>query len=246
MTELNEQRHWYEDWHGKDRSGLPVETMKQSMRLFSLHSALRQIDYVHPLIIGCGQGDELSLVNATSIVAFDLSRKAVTNARRMAPPNYYLQADGMHLPFGDHLFDLVIASEVIEHILVPETMLSEIGRVLRPSGVLVLTTPNWISFFGLARWAGEILLRRPFTSDDQPVDRWRTPASLARLLYAAGFDVIGRRGAWYFPPTGVGMRRLPDRTMAAIFRQMLFAERWLQRALPGMGHMQIVTARRKP
>lgn len=245
MMDLNDQRAWYEGWHSRDRSGLPVEDLKQAMRMFSLHSALCQITYTHPLVIGCGQGDELRFLNATSIVAFDLSRMAVINAREMAPANVYLQADGMNLPFGDHMFDLVIASEVIEHILKPEILLAEVRRVLRPRGTVVLTTPNWISFFGMARLIGETLLRRPFTSDDQPIDRWTTPTLLSDLLHAAGFAVIGRRGAWYFPPTGVGMRRLPDRPIAALFRRMLFVERWLQKALPGMGHMQIVAARRK-
>lgn len=243
MIDLNEQREWYEGWHSKGRSGLPVEDLKQAMRLFSLDAALRQINSTRPLIIGCGQGDELRLLSA-SAVAFDLSRMAVRSAREIAPANSYLQADGMNLPFGDHVFDLVIASEVIEHILQPEKLLAEIRRVLRPHGTVVLTTPNWISLFGLARWAGETLLRRPLTSDNQPVDRWTAPAALVNLLRAADFEVVGRRGAWYFPPTGVRMRRLPDRPMAALFRRMLFVERWLQTALPGMGHMQIVIARR--
>jgi len=245
---LNEQREWYEYWHGSDRPDLPVEHLKQGIRLFAIDSALRQVNYTRPLVIGCGQGDELRLLEAAPVVAFDLSRNAVETAREMLPANAYLQADGMRLPFTDDSFDLVISSEVIEHILEPEKMLVDVARVLRPGGTLILTTPNWHSFFGLARWLGETLLRRPFTSDDQPVDHWSTPASLAKLLAAAGFDVTARRGAWYFPPTGVGMRRLPDKLMAALFKRVLPVERWLQRSLPGKGHMLVVTATlpRKP
>lgn len=242
INDLNEQRQWYDNWHSSGPHELPVETLKQAMRLFALEAELRQHDYRRPLIIGCGTGDELRLTDAPSIVAFDLSRTAVHNARTLVPSACYLQADGMRLPFSDNTFDLALSSEVLEHILQPEKMLAEVARVLQPGGKLVISTPNWRSFFGLARWMGETLLRRPFTSDDQPVDRWATPSSLTALLHSARFAVISQRGAWYFPPTGVGMRRLPDHTMAALFKRLLPAERRLQRVAPGLGHLLIVTA----
>jgi SAM-dependent methyltransferase len=46
------------------------------------------------------------------------------------------------LPFPDNQFDLVWCSEVIEHLNNPAFTISEIERVLRPHGSLLLTTPN--------------------------------------------------------------------------------------------------------
>lgn len=48
-------------------------------------------------------------------------------------------------PFDDESFDVVTCFEVLEHLAIdPMAMMSEINRVLRPGGLLVLTTPNAI------------------------------------------------------------------------------------------------------
>ena len=54
-----------------------------------------------------------------------------------------------HLPFEDACFDLVTANMVVEHLEEPETALKEFFRVLRPSGLFVLHTPNKIGYSSL-------------------------------------------------------------------------------------------------
>jgi 2-polyprenyl-3-methyl-5-hydroxy-6-metoxy-1,4-benzoquinol methylase len=239
---LDEQRQWYESWHQKGPSTYPVENMKQAMRLESLAEGIKSIRVQSVLFVGCGQGDELRLVEAKMIVAIDLSHAAVLQAQTVKPQESYLQADGMKLPFSNASFDTVITSEVIEHILEPSVMLAEIHRVLVKGGKLIVTTPNQQSFFGLARKLGEFVLRRPVTSDEQPVDNWSSPSSLKSLLHKAGLAVDLERGAWYFPPTGLGKKRLPDKIMASLFTVFLPLERWLQAALPGWGHLLLMVA----
>src|SRR5260370_12107764 len=63
------------------------------------------------------------------------------------------RSDAEHLPFDDSSFDVVVMSEVIEHLLRPERAVWEVARVLRPGGALVLTTNN----------ASELPLRSPLT-----------------------------------------------------------------------------------
>lgn len=48
-------------------------------------------------------------------------------------------------PFESHFFDVVFAGEVIEHTTNDDVFLSEIYRVLKPEGILILTTPNLVS-----------------------------------------------------------------------------------------------------
>lgn len=45
-------------------------------------------------------------------------------------------------PFDNEMFDAVFAGEIVEHIFDIDMMLSEIHRVLKPNGILVVTTPN--------------------------------------------------------------------------------------------------------
>jgi 2-polyprenyl-3-methyl-5-hydroxy-6-metoxy-1,4-benzoquinol methylase len=51
------------------------------------------------------------------------------------------------LPFADNEFDLIWCAEVIEHLLTPPLTIAEFKRVLKPEGIVVMTTPNqgfWI------------------------------------------------------------------------------------------------------
>ncbi len=52
--------------------------------------------------------------------------------------------DGTAMPFGNGVFDRVIAAEVLEHVGDDQRALHEIARVLRPGGLLAVTVPAWL------------------------------------------------------------------------------------------------------
>jgi len=52
--------------------------------------------------------------------------------------------DATRMPFRDDTFDIVIASEVMEHIPADEVAIGEVARVLRPGGVAAVTVPAWL------------------------------------------------------------------------------------------------------
>ena len=54
----------------------------------------------------------------------------------------YVRASGMRLPFKDGVFDTVFAIDVIEHVPDERELIMEALRVLRPTGRVILTTPN--------------------------------------------------------------------------------------------------------
>jgi SAM-dependent methyltransferase len=101
--------------------------------------------------LGCGSGvilcDVLKHKPRWAGNALDISPAAIDYAERLS---LYKQVnaradfrvgDMAQLPYRDEALDLVISSEVIEHAPDPQRVMSEIARVLRPKGKLVLTIP---------------------------------------------------------------------------------------------------------
>jgi SAM-dependent methyltransferase len=95
---------------------------------------------------GCGTGyGTAELANgAIETTGLDLSSDAIEYARgHYARHNTkYIAASCLELPFPDRSFDLVVAFEVIEHLADFRRFLDESARVLAPSGVFIVSTPN--------------------------------------------------------------------------------------------------------
>lgn len=94
---------------------------------------------------GCGSGYGVAeLPNAAAVVAMDISADAVQHGRGAfsRPGVHFTQGACEALPFADASFDLLVAFEVIEHLEHWRRMLAEARRVLRPSGILLVSTPN--------------------------------------------------------------------------------------------------------
>ena len=96
------------------------------------------------LDLGCGLGDlTADLAGVASVVGVDVAEAALRRAQARHPELTFLRApiDGQ-LPLEDNAFDVVWSSEVIEHVADTARWLSEVRRVLRPRGRLLLTTPS--------------------------------------------------------------------------------------------------------
>jgi len=101
--------------------------------------------------LGCGPGMILSdvlLRNPNwSGDGLDISRAVTEYASKLAAQKgvgdraHFSTGDIVSLPYRDACFDLVIVSEVLEHVPAIETSLSEIARVLRPGGKLAVSVP---------------------------------------------------------------------------------------------------------
>ena len=97
--------------------------------------------------VGTGEGDLDRVlarfgarVDALDVHAGDVATARALNAD-LAHVHYTVQS-GERLAFPDATFDLACCSEVIEHVEDPRALLSELRRVLRPGGHLVLTCPS--------------------------------------------------------------------------------------------------------
>jgi ubiquinone/menaquinone biosynthesis C-methylase UbiE len=96
------------------------------------------------LEVGCGEGRGISLVlaQAATYSAIDKIQSVVESLKKKFPEGRFHSGNIPPLGFAANSFDLVLCFQVIEHIADDHLLLKEIHRVLRPGGVLLMTTPN--------------------------------------------------------------------------------------------------------
>ena len=93
---------------------------------------------------GCGTGygtANLAEV-AKSIVGVDISKDALRWAKKRYPTINYREMDVHHLDFPDNSFDFVISTENFEHLSNQSRHTAELARVVRPTGLVIVGSPN--------------------------------------------------------------------------------------------------------
>lgn len=95
---------------------------------------------------GCGNGKilkEIKKINPKAkLIGLDVSEIALQEAKRNLPEvEFYKIIDGEKFPLNDDVADFIFSSEVVEHIYDTENAFSEIARVLKANGKILLTTP---------------------------------------------------------------------------------------------------------
>ncbi len=98
------------------------------------------------LDLGCNSGYGTHLLSQTCnrVTGADVSPEAIktANAKYHHDNLSFQLIDGISLPFESASFDVISSFQVVEHIADYDAYFSEIHRVLKPDGILLLTTPN--------------------------------------------------------------------------------------------------------
>ncbi len=113
----------------------------------------RRIDWVISMLygsvldVGCGEGMLTQFtvaqpyVDKRNIIGVDPSLDLLRFATHWHTPAHFVNSFGEYLPFRDGVFDCVVAAELIEHVIEPGTLIDECRRLLKPMGLLIVTTP---------------------------------------------------------------------------------------------------------
>lgn len=132
------------------------------------------------LDIGAGTGRWLQYMeskNAAFLGAIDISDESLD---RCAPICQKVQLADIESDF----FDVVLATEVIEHIFNPQQFISEILRVIKNNGLILMSTPNVVSFISRIRMVLGFL--PPVIGQDETHVRFYRQTDLIRLFSSFG------------------------------------------------------------
>ncbi|URA10912.1 class I SAM-dependent methyltransferase [Thermospira aquatica] len=144
LEEFNSER--YDDDHSMD-----IHSSNNYLRYHLIYKHIKE--YVEKnkrdvevklLDVGCGPGHLatfLSPLKNLTLYGCDISEKSLALAKEKGMNTVKCNL-WETLPFPDGFFDIVVATEVIEHIYDTEHFIREIKRILKEDGLLVITTPN--------------------------------------------------------------------------------------------------------
>jgi 2-polyprenyl-3-methyl-5-hydroxy-6-metoxy-1,4-benzoquinol methylase len=157
------------------------------------------------LDVGCGEAQiaaELAR-SGFDVLGIDIAEEPLRRARRSDPRLDVRLVDEIDWELDDASFDAVWSGETIEHVLDTIGWLSEVRRVLRSGGQLLLSTPAHGPLSLLAAALSPRVFERRFDARSDHV-RFYNRRALARLLADFGFEQIDVRGVGGAP----GARRV--------------------------------------
>lgn len=114
------------------------------------------------LDIGCSHGSGLNALTgkAHNLTGIDMDKEALHKAEANYPHIKFIHQDANTLPFDSNSFDIVILSEVIEHVgdENKQLVIDEAHRVLKAGGLFILTCP----YAGIFAWTDPMDFKRRF------------------------------------------------------------------------------------
>lgn len=169
------------------------------------------------LDVGCGRGALLEALRTRmpqlELTGIDLSIAALDEAAFRVPSAEFALADAREMPFVSGYFDVALMGNVLEHVGDPLSLLTEIARVLRPGGGLILSTPSRYRLENLVRI---VMGKQPqFMSQDHVTEY--SVGQVEELLQRAGLKTLDVSGLGQRP----GRRTLRNTSARLLLKPVL-------------------------
>ncbi len=177
-----------------------------------LAAALRDVSSPACILdVGCGDGAAAGLAAQRNpghhLIGLDWSASSLRQARQLGLTVVQAGVDPPGLPVASQAADVVIMSELIEHLVDTDSALEEVVRVLKPGGSLLLSTPNLAAWYnrglvalGIQPLFSEVSLRGVYGRPGRQVAghlHLFTRRALVGLLAARGLRCVRVTGACY-------------------------------------------------
>ncbi|MDH5720409.1 MAG: class I SAM-dependent methyltransferase [Spirochaetia bacterium] len=194
-------RDYYNRYH-KSTLHYDEGIKKLDKRIQFINKFIKKDDKI--LEYGCGEGliiGEIKKNNKLNknIFGFDISEEAVKKAKKRYPSiKFGVIPETGKLPFKNGTFDVLVCTEVIEHIMDVERTLAEFNRLLKPNGLLLLTTGyhGWIKDLLIVLFfRHELHFHNPYSSHI----RFFSKKSMLGILNDFGFKKKYYKGIYKLP-----------------------------------------------
>lgn len=207
MKEAKDPHSFYSAGQAAERSNSVVEEIFK--KWLSAHAQGPKI-----LDSGCGDGSiTADLAKRFKATGVDISEENLKKARTRGFRTVK-QDLGKKMPVKDNSFDTVISNQVIEHVYDTDFYLADIYRILKPGGILLITTPNAASLtdrlrvlIGKLPIAAEVSTRYRLGDKNPPAGHIRlyTFEQLRHQLKRTGFKVVEERTTNFPFPIYLGL-----------------------------------------
>ncbi|HBM45762.1 MAG: Methionine biosynthesis protein MetW [Parcubacteria group bacterium GW2011_GWF2_38_76] len=144
------------------------------------------------LDVGCAGGHLGTEIKklGNEVTGIDISDVLIKEAEKVLDKAIVVDVQEENIPFNEGYFDIVILSEVIEHLFFPEITLEKIKNVLKKDGRLIITTPNLLVFSNRVRiFFGNFEYTEKGIIIPEHI-RFFTHDSLIKFLNKNGFEVV--------------------------------------------------------
>lgn len=204
----NVQKSFFKEW-----KNTYDEVWKKTIQLIKKH--LTPKERIKVLDIGCHNGSFLINLRAQynlkncELYGVDIDSKLLSIAKQKGIITLKHDAN-YKFPFPNDFFDIIIASQLIEHLINPDNLLLEASRMLKPDGMFLLSLPNLCAFHNrilillgmqptTLPCSTKVILGNPMRGL-KPIDHIRgfSPAGIKEMIRYYGFEVVEYVGIGYY------------------------------------------------